>query len=571
MTVEKTIETDVLVIGGGIAGCFAAIKAKERGLDVTIVDKAYATKSGGTISATAFYMVFNPEWGHNLDACMNVIGKSGEYLNDHEWTETVLKESWGTYLDMVSWGVEFPMDIDKVKKEKSTLTLANSAGEPTFGQIPIQRGKHSPVLRKQAIKTGVHIMDRIMVTDLLKQDGKVTGALGFSLSGNDLYLFKAKATILCTGVSSFKPLGYATSALTGDGDAMAYRAGAAVTGKEFPAPFLTMAAFPAWRTYPGYGAYPNFTDAEGNPIKHVGFWDLAMDFLVHSGKGPILWNLDSATAEDAERVREWIRRAEGNVLAHERIGLDVSKGGKIQMAGGAGAGSSDSQTGGVWTVNTHCATEVPGLFVAGECCGTRYVGAVHTAGGFGLTGSAVTGLRAGLGAAEYASKVNMPASNQEEFTRLKEIAYAPVERKGGFSPAWLTQLLQNLMIPYFVSRIKNEERLKAALTFVEFFRDHMIPKLTAADNHELRMAHETRNMGLNAEMILRASLSRTESRGQHYREDHPLRDDPAWLAWLKVRNDQGTMKVIKEQIPEKWWPDLSIPYETRYPKRFLGE
>jgi succinate dehydrogenase/fumarate reductase flavoprotein subunit len=85
------------------------------------------------------------------------------------------------------------------------------------------------------------------------------------------------------------------------------------------------------------------------------------------------------------------------------------------------------------------------------------------------------------------------------------------------------------------------------------------------------MAHETRNMVLNAEMIIRASLARTESRGQHYREEYPRRDDPSWLAWLRVQDEQGTMKVIKEPIPEKWWPDLSKPYEERYPKRFQGE
>jgi succinate dehydrogenase/fumarate reductase flavoprotein subunit len=571
MTTEKVIETDVLVIGGGIAGCFAGIKAKERGVDVTIVDKAYATKSGGTISATAFYMVFNPEWGHDLDACMNIIGIRGEYVNDHEWTETVLKESWGTYLDLVSWGVDFPMSIDEVKSAKSTLSLANSAGQSAFGQIPIQRGKHSPALRKQAIKKGIHILDKVMVTDLIKQDGKVVGAVGFSLIGNDLYLFKTKSIILCTGVSSFKPLGYASSCLTGDGDAMAYRAGASVTGKEFPAPFLTMAAYPAWRTYPGYGAYPNFSDAEWGKIKYTGFWDLGMDFIIHGGKGPIVWNLDEATVEDSENVRTWITRAEGSTLLYDRIDIDISRRGRIQMAGGAGAGSSDSQTGGVWTMDTHCATGVPGLFVAGECCGTRYVGAAHTAAGFGLTGSAVTGLRAGIGAAEYALQAKRPSIDREKFIRMKNAAFAPVERKGGFSPAWITQIVQNTMIPYFVSRIKHEERLKAALTFVEFMRDHLVPRMKATDNHDLRMAHETRNMVLNAEMILRASLARTESRGQHYREDYPRRDDPSWLAWVRVQEEQGTMKAVKIPIPEKWWPDLSKPYEERYPKRFQGE
>ena len=149
--------------------------------------------------------------------------------------------------------------------------------------------------------------------------------------------------------------------------------------------------------------------------------------------------------------------------------------------------------------------------------------------------------------------------------------YTPTERKSGFSPRWVTQLLQNTMIPYFILYIKHGERLRAALTIVEFLRDHLVPKLMAKDSHELRLAHETKNMILSSEMMLRASLFRTESRGTHYREDHPRRDDPTWLAWTKIKEEQGRMRVLKESIPKEWWPDLSKPYEERYPIRFPGE
>jgi succinate dehydrogenase/fumarate reductase flavoprotein subunit len=106
--------------------------------------------------------------------------------------------------------------------------------------------------------------------------------------------------------------------------------------------------------------------------------------------------------------------------------------------------------------------------------------------------------------------------------------------------------------------------LKAALSIAEFINNHLVPKIVARDTHEWRLAHETKNMALNTEMILRASLFRTESRGYHFREDYPRRDDPTWLAWVKLREDQGQMKVYKEPVPEKWWPDLSKPYEERY-------
>ena len=76
----------------------------------------------------------------------------------------------------------------------------------------------------------------------------------------------------------------------------------------------------------------------------------------------------------------------------------------------------------------------------------------------------------------------------------------------------------------------------------------------AHDTHELRLAHETKNMLLNAEMMLRASLFRTESRATHKREDFPNQDDKNWLAWVIVSRDGDNMKLTKRDIPEEWKP-----------------
>jgi succinate dehydrogenase/fumarate reductase flavoprotein subunit len=226
---------------------------------------------------------------------------------------------------------------------------------------------------------------------------------------------------------------------------------------------------------------------------------------------------------------------------------------------------------GIWPVDTDCATGVPGLFAAGDACGTMQSGAVYASIGLALSGASVTGARAGWGAAAYALQAEKPAMDREELAGRKMAVFGPTERKGGFSPRWVTQMLQNTMIPYFIMYIKHGDRLQAALTHIEFMRDHLVPKLTARDPHELRLAHETRNMVLNAEMRLRASLSRTESRGCHYREDYPRRDDPDGLAWVKLKDVEGKMAVLKEPIPKEWWPDLAKPYEERYSARFPGE
>jgi succinate dehydrogenase/fumarate reductase flavoprotein subunit len=348
-----------------------------------------------------------------------------------------------------------------------------------------------------------------------------------------------------------------------------------VTGKEFPSKFITIAAYPQWRSYAGFVAYPRFTNGLGEDIglrqiDNVGFWDLAMDNVIHEGKGPVVWNLEEATDEDVERIRKAVELSEGNDVMLTRTGV-VKPGVRIELAGGAGSGSADSMTAGVWPTDAHCATCLPGLYVAGECCGTRYLGSVHTARGFGLTAAAVTGARAGEGAAEHALSVKGMSISEEKLSAMKNKLHAPAERKGGFSPAWVTRILQNTMLPYFVLHIKHEKRLLAALTTVEFLRDHIIPKVMAKDSHDLRLAHETRNMVLNAEMILRASLFRTESRGQHYREDYPRREDPHWLAWVTLKEEQAGMTASRVPVPDQWRPDMNQAYEERYPQRFLKE
>ena len=98
--------------------------------------------------------------------------------------------------------------------------------------------------------------------------------------------------------------------------------------------------------------------------------------------------------------------------------------------------------------------------------------------------------------------------------------------------------------------------MEAALTMVLFLKEHLVPRMYARDPHELKMVLETENMVLNAEMMLRASLERRESRGIHYREDYPKRDDNNWRAWTAVRDAEGRMTVEKLPVPEGMWAEF---------------
>jgi succinate dehydrogenase/fumarate reductase flavoprotein subunit len=215
-------------------------------------------------------------------------------------------------------------------------------------------------------------------------------------------------------------------------------------------------------------------------------------------------------------------------------------------------------------INTKCETNVPGLYAAGDASGTNFTGPTYAALGSGMAGAAVTGYRAGQSAARFASEVEEPSMSESDVARFRDTVNAPLQRESGFSTGHVLARVQQTILPYEVRMVMHEKRLQAALTMIEFFRDHFLPKLRAVDTHDLRKAHEVRNIMLGAEMQLRAALFRTESRGSFYREDYPHRDDKNWLKWVILKNEDGKMKLWTEPVPKEYWGDTSLPYEKRY-------
>jgi len=179
-------------------------------------------------------------------------------------------------------------------------------------------------------------------------------------------------------------------------------------------------------------------------------------------------------------------------------------------------------------------------------------GAIYTQVGSSLAGSAVQGAIAAEAAAEYCKEIKFPKISRARIKTIEDEILAPLKRKAGYGPAWVTQTLQGVMIPNFVLYIKKESLLKAALAYVEELRDHHMPMLRAADLHELRLAHETSNMIINAEMKLRASLMRKESRCSHYRLDYPDLDTKNWNVWINIyKGRDGKMKLEKQPF-NRW-------------------
>lgn len=600
---DKRIKTDVLVIGAGNAGFFAAIKAADQGAKVTLVDKGYAGKSGQSQNMETM-IVFDPA-KHDLKAWVESDRGVNEYVNDPKWVEITYLESMDRWNDLASWGYEsYRYDKDG-NVVILPMSLPDEAGEYTPGEAGLggtgEGRVPTPVrfrficsrqqwrFRKVAKDRGVDIIDRLTVTDLIRQGDRIVGALGFSADDEDTYIFQAGAVVMAAGNGGIKNAGFRTVTTTGDAQAMAYRAGCAVTGKEWSDYHPARADFPAYAWSGGidrdyfvpksqnakhhgllvYNNEGSFVDAmrkDPEAAKRTTgqiFDGARMAYEAHCGRGPLYFSVDwdPNTRPMNHSPKD---------MPREQIDEDAGKEGKVRMAMGRAMGQSHHLSDGIWPTDDYscAAADVKGLYVAGDCLGGR---PGYPMAGFAYAYTSVTGTRAGVNAARFAREQGMVALDPAEVERLKAILWEPRNRRGGFTPGWVNQVILNTMVPYWVLLLKREERMQTALNTIEFIRDNVVPKLWAQDMHELRKCHEVKSIVLHCEMKLRASMMRKESRWTHYREDYPLRDDKNWLCWIKIQQVDGKMTFTKVPVPEALRPDPTLPYTYRYPYEFPNE
>ena len=586
---DRIFDTDVLVIGGGQAGFFAAMKAQEQNVKVTMVDKGYAGKSGQSQNITCM-IYFDPK-KNDVEKWMQEGPLADEYLENRDWVRTVYLESKDRWDDMAKWGMtswRYDKNGDAYLAPINGSTDERCPGEPEDDHITnyLIHNRYHYRVRGLFQKNGGTIVDRVMITELIKQDGRIAGAIGFSPDNDDTYIFRAKAIVLAAGNGGMKNCGIRTNTTTGDAQAMAYRIGCAVTGKEWADQHGSRGDFPA---YPWTGNdrnpyYSKYEETGGSLAEHLPLYNvegkridstrpdvkefhplpfnaIAMAYEAHEGRGPLFYKVDGNP--DTKPINH-------NPSDQPRHPVDeeASKCGMVRMYMGRALGQSYHLSDGVWSDGTNCETAVSGLYAAGDCLGAR---SGYPMAGFAAAFCAVSGARAGTNAALYAQKTASAELDTAQVEVMKERLWAPRKRVGGLSPKWTLQVIQETVTPYWVLLYKKESCLQAALENIEFIRDNIVPKLIAYDNHDLRLCHEVRNIVLHMEMKLRASIFRKESRWYHYREDYPLRDDENWLCWVKIQNQNGEMTFTKVPVPEEWRPDPNKPYAERYPQAFPNE
>ena len=537
---SETLKTDVLVIGGGMAGLFAAVKAHDAGSKVMLVSKGRLGSSGQTPFAKGIFSYDKNTEDMSLDEFVDSVSRSALGTNNSVYTKQMAENSKARVDELRQWG---------------------------FFDSPLYNNSFNKPIEER----NIDLKERIVITHLIKENGKIAGAAGFSLDNEQVYFFNAKSVILCTGAGGFKPNGFPICDLTHDGTIMAYNIGAKVTGKEWNDGHVGQATNAADCFNGWHGMFERKPGTTGVEIHH----DLGVDlnYIAYKNGNPVQMGppgvgVSKSTGgpyvpEEFKRNDRERKPPEGDRKPPEGKGPregggPEKEGGPPGMrgvsVGGSSAGMSIHKSEGLVPINDKCESNIPGLYAAGDALGSYMAGAIYTQVGSSLAGSAVQGAIAAEAAAEYCKKTEAPKISSYKVNKIEEEILAPLKREAGYSPAWVTQTLQSIMIPNFVLYIKKGNILQAALAYIEELRDHHMQMLKAKDMHELRLAHETKNMIISAEMKLKASIMRKESRCSHYRLDYPDMDNDNWRAWINIyKGSDGAMKFEKQPFDN--WPN----------------
>jgi succinate dehydrogenase / fumarate reductase flavoprotein subunit len=548
MKVDNSIyvfETDVLVVGGGVSGLWAANHAREFVDQVLIVDKGpqdwggLASMSGGDMIA------MQPE--DNLADMLEDLVYYYDGLCEQDILEDLLVQSHERFKDYERLGHKFARD------EKGKLLSIPQRGLShirCYLSRPYGEGGQnmSGVLINEAERLGIRRVGRILITDIIKEKDSVVGAVGFNTQSGEPYTFQAKAIILATGLGGWKN-SYHQNTSTGEGIELALRAGAELRNCEFIKVWNVPEKF-AWEGQTGLlpkGA--RFLNASGedfmqryspklgaNTDPHYNVRGMAIE--AREGRGPIYFDCSQMSPEDVEIMRPargWMKANDEKLM---KIGMDFFKQ-KIEWMP-----QVNMAQGGIMA-DIKGRTRVDGLFTS---CRARSLDTGVYMGGWSLCSTAVTGYIAGESAGRYAAaqdEVEIPRKLGRETV---ELMLGPLGKEG-LSPKDVVRALQEIISPWDVSILKTEKSLGRALSQIEDLKVNVLPKMAASDPHYLLKYAEARSMAVLAEIYLRASLMRKESRAGHFREDYPNRDNENWLRWIFVELKEGDLSFRTEPVP----------------------
>jgi succinate dehydrogenase / fumarate reductase flavoprotein subunit len=543
------ISTDVLVLGAGGAGMCAALKARESGADVLMVDKCGIGWNGQVPIGGGILAYVYPA---NVDRWVERVTRESHFFNNQEWTHAFGSRMHQSTLDLADMGLTY------LKKDGEIDILSWGPTKVTLFDAP----KSLVALKKTAAARGIKMMDKIFVVDLLKNGDQVVGAVALGLVDGRVYVFNAKATIVATGNCGYLHEKTYASVL-GEGPAMGYRAGAQLTNAEFNSMYV-WGVKTLGKELMGIHFYLYLENALGEKIMGKYFPELmvgehavytfdprvihAMYEEVKAGRGPIYINLTGLSdaeiawcGDDIVPDLSHIMANDTMLLLKEKAGVDPSKE-RLEMW------PRYLYSGGGIRIDIRGRTALPGLWAAGGACSNCWTNGGGSQAGLGVQSAAITGFVAGEDAGAYAAANPRQGINQTYADQVVARVLAPMGRTGEVDAAEVTYQVHEAIVPLKYNRAREAGRMDEALSILEDAWEKL-QHVGASDFHDLARYHSAESMLMAAQFTLRAALMREESRAQHFREDFPARDDKNWFKWINIQRGDGGPRLSTQPIP----------------------
>lgn len=619
MTDLERHDYDVIVIGAGGAGLRAAIEAREQGLRTAIIckslfGKAHTVMAEGGIAASMGNANEKDNWQTHFRDTM----RGGKFLNNPRMAELHAKEAPMRVWELETYGALFDRTPDGRISQRNFggheyPRLAHVGDRTGLELIRTLQQKIVSLQQEDHRETGdyesrLKVFAELTVTDILKSDGAVAGAFGYWRESGRFVLFSAPAVILATGGigKSFKVTSNSWE-YTGDGHALALRAGASLVNMEFIQFHPTGMVWPpsvkgilVTESVRGDGGV--LRNSEGNRFMFDYVPDVFRGQYADSEEEADRWYKDPENNKRPPELlpRDEVARAinsevkEGRGSPHGGVFLDVSTRlpaeeirrrlpsmhHQFKELADVDITAEPMEVGptchyvmgGVEVDADTAATSVPGLFAAGEVAGGMH--GSNRLGGNSLSDLLVFGRRAGAGASEYIAALgdSRPGIQDADVDAAAETALAPF-RDASENPYTLHQELQQKMND-LVGIIRREEEVREALEMLDDLDERA--KSVGVEGHRQfnpgwHLALDLRNMLAVCRCVALAALERTESRGGHTREDFPGMD-PQWRGVNLICTLDGADAVqLKRQPVPEIRQDLLELFERTELSKYLTE
>ncbi|AJE47099.1 FAD-dependent oxidoreductase [Celeribacter indicus] len=509
MSEDLDLETDVLVIGGGPAGTWAALSARRAGARVTLVDKGYCGSSGVAAASTIGHWWVSPEEREQAMADKNADSCD---LAERSWMARVLAETWAAWPEFAA--------------------TRGYVGDPAYrggrgGQIVLQGPVYLKEMRRLNHRAGVTILDHAPALALLTDaSGRCAGAEGVLRQKEARWRIRAGAVVLAAGGCAFKSGCLGGNVNTGDAALMAFEAGARLSGMEF-SNYYGIVPKGGSVDKNGYLLQSSFFDAHGREV-HRGWSSqygvMGTGAADHFAEGPVYCQFTQVPADR----RPLLRAGQPNLfIQFDRLGIDpfTQKFEVEPMFEGSVRG-----TGGILVETETCATAVPGLWVAGDAASREMlVGASSGAGSVNAAWTLSSGRWAGRAAADWA-RARGPAGPAPANGASGSAGLEPAKA------AALLSALQAEVLPLHRNGFRDAAGLRRTLSAVSGLRDELMTRPAAPRARQALAWREFQAMLLFAGQGATAALLRNESRGVHRRTDLEAADLPDWRKRLVLHS-----------------------------------